>query len=54
MEFNTPFGEQKYRAASGRAPYVHNRKRCGCGKVITARQLAQYGVCDRCWKGKQS
>lgn len=24
------------------------RKRCACGKIVTAKQLQQYGACDPC------
>lgn len=47
----TPNAEYRYRAESAKAPMSHIRKRCACGRVVTARQLAQYQRCDRCLKG---
>lgn len=29
-------------------PISLRRKRCACGKVITAKQLLQYGACENC------
>lgn len=29
-------------------PVTLRRKRCACGKVVTAKQLNQYGACDAC------
>jgi hypothetical protein len=29
-------------------PVVLRRKTCGCGRVVTAKQLVQYGRCDPC------
>lgn len=28
------------------------RKRCACGKQVTAKQLTLYGVCDACFKAR--
>lgn len=28
------------------------RKRCACGKQVTAKQLVMYGVCDACLKAR--
>jgi len=36
------------RTAASPAPIVLNRKRCACNRVVTAKQLAQYGKCDSC------
>jgi len=32
--------------------YSLTRKRCACGKQVTARQLAQYGRCAACTRGR--
>jgi hypothetical protein len=29
-------------------PITLIRKRCSCGKVVTAKQLRQYGACNPC------
>jgi len=29
-------------------PVTLRRKRCGCGKAVTAKQLVQYGACVTC------
>ena len=29
-------------------PMSLRRRRCGCGKVVTAKQLTQYGACAAC------
>ena len=29
-------------------PMTLRRKRCGCGKAVTAKQLMQYGACIAC------
>ena len=36
------------RTAASSAPIVLRRKKCECGKVVTAKQLAQYGQCAPC------
>lgn len=36
------------RTAASPAPIVLNRKRCACNRVVTAKQLAQYGKCTSC------
>lgn len=28
--------------------YSLRRKRCACGKIVTAKQLQQYGACSAC------
>ncbi len=40
-------------AASGTV-YVHQRKRCACGKQITAMDLQRYGRCATCRKPAKS
>ena len=35
------------RTASER-PITLRRRRCACGKVVTAKQLVQYGACASC------
>lgn len=38
-----------YRAQTAAArPIVLRRRRCACGKVVTAKQLVQYGACASC------
>lgn len=46
----TPGGIARYRQQSASAPYVHIRKRCACGSVVTAKQLDQYQCCATCVK----
>ena len=29
-------------------PITLRRRRCACGRVVTAKQLAQYGACASC------
>jgi hypothetical protein len=36
------------RTAAGSAPIVLRRKKCACGKEVTAKQLVQYGKCVIC------
>lgn len=51
MKFGTanPYSTELYRAQTASSlPLSLNRKRCVCGKVATAKQLAQYGACDAC------
>jgi hypothetical protein len=33
---------------AGTPPVSLRRRRCVCGKVVTAKQLTQYGVCAAC------
>lgn len=38
-----------YRERTAAEPAVSlRRKRCACGKVVTAKQLVQYGACSAC------
>lgn len=38
-----------YRAQTATSrPISLRRRRCGCGKVVTAKQLTQYGACGTC------
>lgn len=38
-----------YRERTAATPPVSlRRRRCACGKVITAKQLTQYGACAAC------
>jgi hypothetical protein len=38
-----------YRAQTAAlVPVTLRRKRCACTKVVTAKQLQQYGACDAC------
>jgi hypothetical protein len=39
-------------ATAGRAPLVLRPKRCRCHAAVTAKQLAQYGMCEKCRAGK--
>ena len=50
----TPLSTELFRAATAasKPPYVHNRRRCDCGKQITVKQLQQYGVCVSCVRSK--
>lgn len=48
-----PASTALYRANThAHPPIVLRRKRCACGKVVTAKQLAQQGGCDVCARGK--
>lgn len=51
MKFGTatPYGIDVYRTQTAASlPLSLNRKRCKCGKVATAKQLIQYGMCPGC------
>lgn len=38
-----------YRAQTAAAqPISLRRRRCSCGKIVTAKQLTQYGACVTC------
>jgi hypothetical protein len=38
-----------YRERTAATPPVSlSRRRCACGKVVTAKQLTQYGACAAC------
>jgi len=38
-----------YRERTAETPPVSlRRRRCACGKVVTAKQLTQYGACATC------
>lgn len=42
-----------FRASTANAVfYVLRRKECVCGRRITAKQLTQFGVCEKCLKVK--
>lgn len=43
-------GEAAYRVQSAKPPMSHVRKRCGCGAIVTAKQLEQYRRCPTCVK----
>lgn len=43
-------GQAAYRNNSNKPPMIHVRKRCGCGRQTTARDLAQYQCCTKCQK----
>lgn len=46
-----PEATERFRiATNNQTIYRHTQKRCACGKVVTARQLAQYKCCDACFK----
>lgn len=40
--------EARYRAESARPAVSLIRKRCACGTTVTAKQLQQYGACNKC------
>lgn len=51
MRFGTPSAStlDRFRENTATAtPISLRRKRCTCGKVVTAKQLAQQGVCNAC------
>lgn len=51
MRFGTanPSSTALYREQTAASvPMDLRRKRCACGKVVTAKQLQQYGMCDPC------
>jgi len=42
-------GSDLYRERTAASPPVSlRRRRCTCGKMITAKQLTQYGACATC------
>lgn len=44
-----------YRERTAAEPAVSlRRKRCACGKVVTAKQLVQYGACNTCARAAAS
>ena len=48
-----PASIELYRANThASAPIVLRRKRCACGRVVTAKQLAQQDGCDACARAK--
>jgi len=50
LGFSNPSTIALYRAqTAANVPITLRRKRCACGKVVTARQLQQQGGCDRCF-----
>lgn len=57
MKFGTadPASTALYRANTHASPpIVLRRKRCSCGKVVTAKQLLQQGGCNACAKSRPS
>lgn len=54
MNYAQPGAIEKYRNNTVRlgASVSLVPKRCGCGKAVTAKQLAQYRVCAKCWSKK--
>ena len=45
----SPISTERYREqTAASAPMRLHRKRCACGKVVTAKQLAQQGGCNAC------
>jgi hypothetical protein len=49
MGFANPSTTALYRAQTAASiPLTLRRKHCACGKVVTAKQLHQYGACDPC------
>jgi hypothetical protein len=50
-----PASTALYRANTHASPPLDlHRKRCMCGKVVTAKQLNQQGGCDACAHAKTS
>lgn len=46
-----PSSIESYRASTRDQLWLdHRRKKCYCGKIITAKQESQYGCCDDCFK----
>jgi hypothetical protein len=46
---SNPSAVELYRQQTASSvPITLRRKRCTCGKVLTAKQLQQYGVCESC------
>lgn len=44
-----PSSTELYRdRTAANVPISLRRKRCACGKVLTAKQLQQYGACASC------
>jgi hypothetical protein len=45
-----PYAACKYRieTATSKPPIVLIRKRCACGARVFAKQLVQYGRCEKC------
>jgi len=53
MRWGTPslVCTERYREqTAARPPISLRRKQCACGKIVTAKQLAQQGVCGACAK----
>jgi hypothetical protein len=51
MKFGTatPYSIEVYRAQTAASVSLSlRRKRCACGAVVTAKQLAQYRACNAC------
>jgi len=47
--FPSRLASDLYRERTAASPPVSLvRKRCACGKVVTAKQLVQYGKCGAC------
>lgn len=50
MFYDDSRAERQHLSIQQETDYVHVRKRCGCGSIVTARQLDQYGRCATCEK----
>lgn len=55
MNSTAPNTIGRYRAnTAAMVPYSFVRKRCVCGKTVTAKQLQLYGVCATCDKARST
>ncbi len=55
MNSTAPNTLGRYRAnTAAMVPYSFVRKRCVCGKTVTAKQLQLYGVCATCDKARST
>jgi hypothetical protein len=50
MSFSHENTERFRVATKNQTIYVHAKKHCACGRQVSAKQLAQYGKCDSCFK----
>lgn len=56
MNYAQPGAIIKFRETTHRhkAPVSLRPKYCGCGKRVIAKQLTQYGRCDKCWSASRN
>lgn len=55
MNAFNPSANEMYRQSTKDQLWLdHRRKHCACGKVVTEKDMRQYGGCFACHKAKQS